>query len=89
VAAAYGWPADIAEEEALAKLLDLNLARAAATGPAPANDAEEDELNGNGDDAEAVRLSTPCSSPSRSVRFAPRRRRLNRERWAGNSPQPG
>ena len=31
VAAAYGWPADISEEEALAKLLELNLARAAAT----------------------------------------------------------
>ncbi len=28
VAAAYGWPADISEEDALAKLLDLNLARA-------------------------------------------------------------
>jgi type II restriction/modification system DNA methylase subunit YeeA len=30
VAAAYGWPADISEEEALAKLLALNLARAGA-----------------------------------------------------------
>ena len=30
VAAAYGWPADISEEEALAKLLELNLSRAAA-----------------------------------------------------------
>ena len=30
VAAAYGWPADISEEEALAKLLELNLARASA-----------------------------------------------------------
>ena len=30
VAAAYGWPADIAEEEALAHLLALNLERAAA-----------------------------------------------------------
>jgi hypothetical protein len=28
VAAAYGWPADIAEEEALARLLALNLDRA-------------------------------------------------------------
>ena len=27
VAAAYGWPADIAEEEALARLLALNLER--------------------------------------------------------------
>jgi len=30
VAAAYGWPADISEEDALTKLLELNLARAAA-----------------------------------------------------------
>ena len=30
VAAAYGWPADISEEEALARLLALNLARVAA-----------------------------------------------------------
>ena len=30
VAAAYGWPADISEEDALAKLLELNLARADA-----------------------------------------------------------
>ncbi len=30
VAAAYGWPADLSEEEALARLLALNLARAAA-----------------------------------------------------------
>lgn len=30
VAAAYGWPADISEEEALTKLLELNLARAGA-----------------------------------------------------------
>ncbi len=29
VAAAYGWPADISEEDALAKLLELNLSRAA------------------------------------------------------------
>lgn len=31
VVAAYGWPADISEEDALAKLLDLNLARASAS----------------------------------------------------------
>jgi type II restriction/modification system DNA methylase subunit YeeA len=30
VAAAYGWPADIADDEALARLLALNHARAAA-----------------------------------------------------------
>ena len=29
VAAAYGWPADISEEDALARLLDLNRERAA------------------------------------------------------------
>jgi hypothetical protein len=29
VAAAYGWPADISDEDALAHLLALNLARAA------------------------------------------------------------
>lgn len=34
VALAYGWPVDISEEDALGKLLALNLARAAA-GPAP------------------------------------------------------
>jgi type II restriction/modification system DNA methylase subunit YeeA len=33
VAAAYGWPADISEEDALARLLALNLARAAEGGP--------------------------------------------------------
>jgi hypothetical protein len=53
VAAAYGWPADIPEEDALARLLELNLTRAAANDSAPANDADVEELNGNGDDAEA------------------------------------
>ena len=52
VASAYGWPADIAEEDALAKLLELNLSRAATHHPAPAHDTEEDEQNGNGADAE-------------------------------------
>ena len=33
VAAAYGWPADISEDDALARLLELNLSRA-ATEPA-------------------------------------------------------
>jgi hypothetical protein len=31
VAAAYGWPSDISDEDALAKLLKLNLSRAAAS----------------------------------------------------------
>jgi len=52
VAAAYGWPADISEEDALAKLLELNLARAAANGPIVVNDVDEDEQNGNGEDAD-------------------------------------
>lgn len=40
VAAAYGWPADISEEDALAKLLELNLSRAAAEGVAKIEEAE-------------------------------------------------
>jgi type II restriction/modification system DNA methylase subunit YeeA len=42
VAAAYGWPADISEEDALAKLLELNLSRAGA-GDQSAFDIESDE----------------------------------------------
>ncbi len=41
VAAAYGWPADISEEDALAKLLELNLQRAAADS-GESEEAEED-----------------------------------------------
>jgi type II restriction/modification system DNA methylase subunit YeeA len=52
VAAAYGWPADISEEDALARLLELNLTRAAANGPVLGHDADEDEQNGNSEDAE-------------------------------------
>jgi type II restriction/modification system DNA methylase subunit YeeA len=52
VAAAYGWPADISDEDALARLLELNLARAAVNGPMLANEVGEDEQNGNGEDAE-------------------------------------
>ena len=52
VAAAYGWPGDISEEEALGKLLELNLARAAANGPIVGNGLEEDQQNGNGEDEE-------------------------------------
>ncbi len=43
VAAAYGWPADISEEDALAKLLELNLSRAVAGSPA-LTDPDEEEL---------------------------------------------
>jgi MmeI, C-terminal domain len=35
VFAAYGWPSDMADEEVLARLLDLNLHRAAAAGAPP------------------------------------------------------
>jgi hypothetical protein len=38
VAAAYGWPADISEEDALAKLLELNLKRAGT-----AKDSEDED----------------------------------------------
>jgi type II restriction/modification system DNA methylase subunit YeeA len=46
VAAAYGWPADISEQDALAKVLNLNLARAGASGQlefASADDTDEDD----------------------------------------------
>ena len=49
VAAAYGWPADMSEEDALAKLLELNLARAAADAR---RDVEEEE--GDADESESV-----------------------------------
>jgi type II restriction/modification system DNA methylase subunit YeeA len=42
VAASYGWPADISEEEALAKLLELNLARAGAVPGLLEEPADED-----------------------------------------------
>jgi hypothetical protein len=43
VAAAYGWAADISEEDALAKLLALNLARAGAEGQLTLEDGESDD----------------------------------------------
>lgn len=43
VAAAYGWPADIAEEDALARLLELNLARTPAAAAATANREPPDD----------------------------------------------
>jgi type II restriction/modification system DNA methylase subunit YeeA len=52
VAAAYGWPADISEEDALARLLELNLALAAANAPAITREAEDDEQDAHGEDAE-------------------------------------
>ena len=41
VAAAYGWPADIVEEEVLARLLELNMAHA----PAGSVKAEEEDIS--------------------------------------------
>jgi type II restriction/modification system DNA methylase subunit YeeA len=43
VAAAYGWPADISEEDALAKLLELNLARAGSEAASEQLDLADDE----------------------------------------------
>jgi hypothetical protein len=42
VAAAYGWPVDISEQDAMAKLLELNLARAALTSDEAVMDLGED-----------------------------------------------
>jgi type II restriction/modification system DNA methylase subunit YeeA len=44
VAAAYGWPADVSEEDALAGLLELNLSRAAAGDLF--EDADEEDVTG-------------------------------------------
>jgi hypothetical protein len=52
VAEAYGWPADISEEDALGKLLEINLARPAANGPIVENGLEENGQSGNGEDEE-------------------------------------
>ncbi len=45
VAAAYAWPSSISQEDALAKLLDLNLARAGphASKPEPESENSADE----------------------------------------------
>lgn len=43
VAAAYGWPADISEEDALAKLLELNLQRASAGEGELALESDDDD----------------------------------------------
>ena len=39
---AYGWPADISDDDLLAKLLELNLSRAAAGGSASPSDDDAD-----------------------------------------------
>ena len=44
VASAYGWPADISDEDALAKLLELNLSRAAVVKAGQAEDVVDDLL---------------------------------------------
>jgi len=41
-AAAYGWQADIPEEQALSRLLELNLQRTATEG-APVDDVSDDD----------------------------------------------
>ena len=44
VAAAYGWPSDISEDDALAKHLELNLSRAAVVKAGQAEDVVDDLL---------------------------------------------
>jgi type II restriction/modification system DNA methylase subunit YeeA len=44
VAAAYGWPADISDEDALARLLELNLSRAGRVAEQPQDDDLDDDL---------------------------------------------
>jgi hypothetical protein len=58
VAAAYDRPEDISTDDALARLLDLDLERS-ATGPVPAapavtDEAEGDDINVEDDDLEAA-----------------------------------
>jgi hypothetical protein len=43
VAVAYGWSADISEEDALAKLLEFNLARAGVTQVPELSEKSDDE----------------------------------------------
>lgn len=45
VAAAYGWPADITDDDALARLLALNQSRAAAQGAVALADAEPEDVD--------------------------------------------
>ena len=40
--AAYGWPADLSDDDLLARLLALNLSRASASGQAASGDAEDE-----------------------------------------------
>ncbi|HEV7877919.1 class I SAM-dependent DNA methyltransferase [Bradyrhizobium sp.] len=56
VAAAYGWPADISEEDALAKLLELNLSRASAGAAAARDDSDDGDADTPGQ-ATAPRLT--------------------------------
>jgi hypothetical protein len=55
VAAAYGWPADISEEDALAKLLALNLSRAGAEAALGRDD--DDDENDASENRKAPRLT--------------------------------
>jgi type II restriction/modification system DNA methylase subunit YeeA len=56
VAAAYGWSADISEEDALAKLLELNLSRAGVEAR-PARDDDDDGENDTFQNRKAPRLT--------------------------------
>ncbi|QRG10170.1 class I SAM-dependent DNA methyltransferase (plasmid) [Xanthobacter dioxanivorans] len=94
VAEAYGWPADISDEDALARLLELNLARAAADesglsarltkGP-PKPDGERRQthmkLPITGKAGKQVGLQSP-ESPSQSVEEEPAAKRGRSRRRA-------
>jgi type II restriction/modification system DNA methylase subunit YeeA len=45
VATAYGWPADVSEEVALAKLLEMNLARCGATESVEPDNEDDDTMD--------------------------------------------
>ncbi|MBX3549735.1 MAG: class I SAM-dependent DNA methyltransferase [Xanthobacteraceae bacterium] len=63
VAAAYGWPADISEEDALAKLLELNLSRAGAGDEAEIEDEDDD-----GEESGTKQLFADAQRPKKKPR---------------------
>ncbi len=71
VAAAYGWPADLTDDEILARLLALNLERAAKQGAvataAPGEDADDDAGEDGGEESETA----PAPKPARPARGKP------------------
>lgn len=68
VAAAYGWPSDLTDDEILARLLALNLERAAKQGAVAAAAAADDDADE--DDAEAA-AAPKKAKPTRKKAAAP------------------